>query len=600
MTSRDRRPRGRTRSQSVQRSGAEAETRTSAPLALWIALALLLALRIAGALAPSPALWAFDPPAHLPLLLSWVPPALLALAVLPPVVRILTPRRGGGEVPGVMFGVGLAFVLVALVLLLPDRLHFVGDANLRFGNLFVDEPPAKLFPQATPLDLALHFALRRALATHSAIPREALPGLWGALTAAALAVTATAAARVLGVRGPAAFAVAAGVAFGGTLALCAGYLKSFLELSVVTAIAGVASIHLARTGRGLMALGLAVAIGLLLHRSGLALVPVWLAGLAIAAGPQRTVVPWRRAATWIGAAAPVVALALALPAMLPVLRDFDVAHHLATPEVARGGGAVAAALAPAHLTDVLNVLLLLAPLAPLVLLTAASPRGRALELVALLALALPLVALTLVIHPQQGLYRDWDVFAPAGMALAVLAAWVAAAALEQHASYAGLGIAVALAAAGPAVQWLTLESDVPRALARIETRLLRAGTPVDERAAGWDFVGMRYVGLGRPADGEEALRRSIEAAPNPRILVEWGVAVLSRGDFPRALPIFQRAAALNPGLIGAWRGIATAASATGNRAELARAAEWIERLNPGDPMAREARAALGTPPDSTR
>jgi tetratricopeptide (TPR) repeat protein len=268
--------------------------------------------------------------------------------------------------------------------------------------------------------------------------------------------------------------------------------------------------------------------------------------------------------------------------------------------VARGGGAFAAALAPAHLVDVANVLVLLAPLVPLVLLawTSRAP-GRGLELAALLALALPLVALTLFVHPQQGLYRDWDVFAPAGMALALIAAWTVAGALARHASYAGLGIAVALMTAAPAVQWLALQSDVPRALARIERRLLRPATPAGERAAGWDFVGMRYVGLGRAADGEQALRRSVEAAPNPRILVEWGVAVLSRGDFARALPIFQRAAALDPLLIGAWRGLATAASAIGDRAELARAADGIERLNPGDPMVGEARAALGqAPPDS--
>jgi len=574
---------------------------TSAPLALWIALALLLALRAAGALAPAPAWWAFDAPAHLPSLMAWTPWALAALALLPPVVRILTPARDGGEPPGVLFGVGLAVLLAALVLLLPDRLRFVGDANLRFGNLFVDEPPGKLFPQATRLDLLLHFSLPRALATRIGLPREMLPGLWGALIAVALAVTATAAARVLGVRGPIALAVASAVAFGGTLALCAGYLKAFLELGVLTAVIGVALLRLARTGRGMMTLGLAVAGALLLHRSSLALLPAWIAGLAIAAGPRRAATAWRRPATWIGAVAPAITLALVLPAMLPVLRGFDIAHHLATPEVARGGGAVAAALAPAHLSDVVNVLVLLAPLAPFALLAAIAARERGLELTALLALALPLLALTLVVHPQQGLYRDWDVFTPAGMALAVLAAWVVAAALERHASYAGLGVAVALAGAGPAIQWLAIQSDVPRALARIETHLLVPTTTVAERAAGWDFVGMRYVGLGRAAEGEEALRRSVEAAPNPRILVEWGVAVLSRGDFPRALPIFQRAAALNPGLIGAWRGIATAASATGDRAELARAAEWIERLNPGDPMAREARAALGTSaPDSTR
>jgi predicted Zn-dependent protease len=185
------------------------------------------------------------------------------------------------------------------------------------------------------------------------------------------------------------------------------------------------------------------------------------------------------------------------------------------------------------------------------------------------------------------------------MALAVIAAWGVAATLARHPAHAGLGVAVALAAAAPVVQGLALGADVTRSLARIESRLAHdRALPASERAAGWDFVGMRYVGLGRAAEGEQALRRSVEAAPNPRVIVEWGVAVLSQGDFSRALPIFQRAAALNPGLMGAWRGLATAASATGDRAELARAAEMIERIHPGDPMAREARAALGLPEPS--
>lgn len=555
---------------------------------------MLLALRAIGAFAPSPWLWAFDFQAHLPPVMAWLPWALAALALIP-AVSAPVERRLARLAPGTGLAIAVAVALVTIVALLPDDLRFVGDAQLRFGNLTVDESPAKMFPQATPLDIALHFHLPRLLGDRLGVGRAAIPHALGALWAIALAALSVWTARILGARGPVALAACAVIAFGGTLALSTGYLKAFVELSLLTGAAGAAAIRIAREGRGMLALGLAVGGALLFHRSALALLPLLLVAWTLALGPRRAQVPWRRAATWLGIVAPLVALAVTLPRALATVRGFDVAHHLDPAASGRPTASLAAALAPHHLIDVANLLVLLVPLALLApVLIAGWKRERRMEALMLAALLLPWLALTLLIRPQQGVYRDWDVFAPAGMALAMVLAWQLAAVLPH--ARAGLGLAVVLGTAAPAIQWVALQHDVPRALARIESRLGRTPWVDDtERAVTLDFVGMRYLGLSRTEDADRAFMHAVEAAPNPRLIVQWGVAALTRGDFVQARNIFQRAALADSNLPGAWRGLMTAASALGDRAELARATDQLERLTPGDPMIRDARALLASP-----
>ena len=107
--------------------------------------------------------------------------------------------------------------------------------------------------------------------------------------------------------------------------------------------------------------------------------------------------PWRGPATWIGIAAPLVALAFTLPKTIATLRGFDVPHHLAATDAQRSSGGLGFALDPHHLIDVANQLIVLAPLAlmVLVLLPGAFRRGRRLEALALAASLLPWLAVVL-------------------------------------------------------------------------------------------------------------------------------------------------------------------------------------------------------------
>ena len=71
---------------------------------------------------------------------------------------------------------------------------------------------------------------------------------------------------------------------------------------------------------------------------------------------------------------------------------------------------------------------------------------------------------------------------------------------------------------------------VLRGLARVEACLREPSARTDiERASAWDFLGARYVDLGRIEDSAEAFARAAGISPSPRILREWGTLESMRG-----------------------------------------------------------------------
>jgi hypothetical protein len=209
--------------------------------------------------------------------------------------------------------------------------------------------------------LILHDTVPRVFS--HAHPRDSngLARLIGALEAAALAVLAMAFARALALRGAAALATAAVVFFGGYLALLTGYSKAFCELCVLIAFVGAAGVRVVREGRGLVAFNAAIAVAFLLHRSALGLLPVlivvwwiWLRAAGSAA--------WRKPATIAALALPALALAAMGPRIVATILKTDAVHF--TPyEVQHGGGVLRAAFAGTRTVDLLNLVLLLSPLA---------------------------------------------------------------------------------------------------------------------------------------------------------------------------------------------------------------------------------------------
>ncbi|HET9707654.1 MAG TPA: tetratricopeptide repeat protein, partial [Gemmatimonadales bacterium] len=220
---------------------------------------------------------------------------------------------------------------------------------------------------------------------------------------------------------------------------------------------------------------------------------------------------------------------------------------------------------------------------------------------ALAALALPPLALLLFVQPQQGLPRDWDVFAFAGVALAAIVAWRAAAVLASEPRARWLAVPLAVSAAVPALQFAALQTDNVRTWARAESILI--GPPPrdpSERARGLSTMGMMHFGRGDYVRALALFERSADAAPNPRTFAQMGMA-LTMMDRPQdALARYRHSVALDTDLVIGWRGVAAAASAVGDRDAMRDAVRAIERLEPGSDVLPDMRAWLEANPEAAK
>jgi len=459
---------------------------------LWATLATLALAR--ALLTFSPTMWAWslnlqrflDPP------LAWGLWLVAAVTLLPPVARRLAPMwNAAGDALSrhpALYLWAAAFTAILWVAVWPDRVRFVGDFLLRQGTVEVAERPSMLFPQALPLDVLLHYAVPRVLSEALSVDANGAARLIGMFEAAGLGVLSVAFARVLGLAGGAAVAVAATVFFGGYLGMFTGFSKAFAEMCLLVAAVGVFGLQAIRQGRGLLPLGLALAIGVTLHRSALGLLPAvvfaWVAWVRLHGGRE----VWKRPGVWLALAVPLLALAVMVPRIVAIVLRWDAMHF--DPRASQlSGGVLAAAFAGPRAADLVNLLLMLSPLALVIPVLAPvvarrAPSGAAREAVLLLLLALPFLAVMPFLHPAQGLMRDWDDFAAAGVTLSLLTAWTLAQALRPAPRH-GLAVALTLFALVPTTQWLAHHRDVDRGFERVRAFILDPDDLKQPEASRW-------------------------------------------------------------------------------------------------------------------
>ena len=566
-----------------------------AALALWAALALLVLARAALTFVPNMYGWSLNLQRFLSPWWAWVPWALAALALVPPLARRAEPafRRAGEAIArGSWVATLVAFVCAALlVLALPDQVRFVGDFQLRQGAIDEAGPAGMIFPQAMPLDAFLHVDLPTRLMGAGRLDVNWAPRALGALEAGLLALLALAFARALALRGTGALTVAAAVFFGGYLGLYTGYSKvngEMVLLAVAVATFGLRAAcdpSAAGSRRGLLALGVTLALGAFLHRSVVGFVPAVLLAFALALSARPAAL--REPAIWVAAGLPVLAFALTLGRIVGTLTHFDPGMHLASPEVRAHGGLLASMFAGTRAVDLPNVVVLLAPLAPVLLLVSLAwgrrlPRGR--EAALLITLAVPFVGLLLLVHPWQGAFRDYDTLSEAGITIALLAAWLAGETLRRAPSFAWVGLAVALAAAAPSVQWIAHQTDVDRGLARVAALMNEppARGP-EERGKTWDYVGVRNFNRERWDASAAAFARAAETQPSMRVLVQWGMAETMLGDLRAAQQLYLRAIARDSSSVTAWQGYGVVSLRLGELEPAHRAVLALLRRDPGNP-----------------
>jgi tetratricopeptide (TPR) repeat protein len=566
-----------------------------AALALWAALVLTVLARAVLTFVPNMIGWSLNLQRFLAPWWAWAPWTLAALALVPPLARRVEPafRRAGEAIARGSWVASLVAAASAALLVsaLPDQLWFVGDFQLRQGAIVDGSSMALFFPQAMPLDLFLHVDLPVQLMGAGRPDLNWAPRALGAFEAALLALLALAFARALALRGTGALMVAVAVFFGGYLGLYTGYSKVSGELVLVAVAVATFGLRAAcepsATGsrRALLWLGVTLALGAFLHRSAVGFVPAALLAfvLALAARPAAL----RNPETWVAVGLPVLAFALTFGRIVRTFTQIDLGAHLASPEVTAQGGLLGSMFAGTRAVDLPNVVVLLAPLAPILPLVALAwgrrlPRGR--EAAVLITLAVPFLGLLLYVHPAQGVFRDYDTLSGAGITIALLAAWFAGETLRRTPSFAWAGVAVALAAAAPSVQWVVHQADVDRGLARVAALMTEppARGP-EERGETWDYVGVRNFNRDRWEESAQAYARAAETQPSARVLAKWAMAETMRGDLRAAQRIYRRAIARDSSVVIAWQGYGVVSLRLGEWDEARRAALVLRQRDPDNP-----------------
>jgi hypothetical protein len=573
-------------------SGFDPAAAERAAVAAWVALAALAVARAALAAAPSTWGWSLSLVRFLPPLPGWGLWALAAAALIPALARRALPlaTRAGDLLvrrPG-LASAAWAAGGAALAWALPDRVGFVGDFLLRENTLATrGVDVAHWYPQALPLDLALHHHLARTLMLATGAGATEAGRMIGVLDAAVLGWLAPRFTAELGLRGAAALLAASGVFWTGALTLFTGYNKAFAEMALLAAAVGTFGLRAARTGRGLVPLLLASAAGFTLHRSALGVLPaVFLACAWALRARGRELL--RRPSTWIAFALSSLSLAIMIPRILHIVRNVDPIHF--TP-AEPGRSAIAAAFAGARPADMLNLGLMLAPLAAAALaaLVALGPAAwRRRELALLGSLAFPFVALVPFIHAQQGLFRDWDDFAAAGMGVALLSAWLLAETVRAAGSRAWIALPLTLAAAVPSAQWLVHHTLPEHGLARVRAFVTEPPARTSfEQAMTWQYLGQTYLGMSRAVEAADAYSHAAGLLSSPHILRQWGLAESLARHHDRAVSVFRTLLERVPGDIIALRGLMLMSLPLRDSAQARAAAESLMRVSPGDPQAAE-------------
>jgi hypothetical protein len=496
---------------------------------------------------PAPA-----PPRTAPTLAPARPATAPSLTPAPPRLPSTTPPLA--PTPPVVHLVLAALAGALLVLALPDRAWFLGDFLLRQGANGAGTFD-RMFPQALPIDRLIHGLLAPALAHGDAGAANLFGRVLGALEAAALAVLALCFAHEIA-DAAARVPVALVVFFAGHLALLTGFAKASGELVVLTVLAAWLGVRCARHGRHTLAFGLTIALALATHRSAIALLPAAavLAHLRLRAGAVR--------GAWRVFGPPALAALVLAPLLARIATKFDAGHHL---PAALGGGAAPVG-GGVWVLDRLSAIIVLAPLAPALLLAARpvvrtawrDPAGRVLA-----ALALGWVPLFLFVEPQQGLFRDWDVFAPFGATLALLSAWVLATSVRRKRSR--LMLAAAAIAVVPTLQLLFMAHDVEAGLQRAHAFAEEAPIrPTFERARTWEYLGQRNDLLGRWKESRLGFENAARLAPTRRLFLSWALAATRDGDPPDAERAYRTLLGISPGDALGWLGLAGAATARGD------------------------------------
>jgi hypothetical protein len=484
-----------------------------------------LALAVLALLAPplSERLWAVDG------FRSVAPAVRLGLVAAAGLAALLAWRPP----PRAVWWAVLAALAILVAFPLRESIHFLGDTGLRMRLLELEstgQTKALTFSELTwrvhghPLDVVLGVWLPLTLARLGVPPRETI----SAVSLALLLIFAGGLARGLATRptAPGLHApLVAAVLLAGTIEAFAGYAESAGLLFAVAAWWWAALLAPLRRPRDGIVAAFAWLVFFSCHRVALAMLPVQVLRPVIAAGPDDQPGP-RRAALIADALAAGMAAGFFLLSR-GRLSGMDLSQFLASVS-----GPAGPRLVPLH--DVLNLLVLVAPLALLVpafvrredwTAFVRAPQSRLIATAAVLLL--PLLLVFPVAPNGLGAHRDWDLNGLLGISLTLGAGSLLARLPEQRlrsalvcvlpvlALLAGAWIAVNADAGASERRALALAADPRALLAEQRSQLLnhlgyQAADAGDSRSAA-RYFDRAFVALGAPGTGLRAAEAWVRA-----------------------------------------------------------------------------------------
>ncbi len=431
----------------------------------------LLLLQLIGAFLPGPLLWGINHLAYAPLIVRILPPLFGFLVVWSPWGERLGAWLAGRIAP--LLDRRLIVYLVLPLLggsvfwLLRTASHFLGDGWL-IGELMEE---GMRFHGYDFLDYHLHARAFMLLRPHLQITSFEVFAVASVIAGAAYLAAAAYVVRGLATDAASRLLLYALLVLLPPLQIFMGYVECYAHLMVCTLLyLGLLARHL-RGEVPLWAPATAFACGLFFHMDAVFLAPL----LAV---PVFWPAPGRASSFFgrlLAVALPVltaIALGIAIYLLGGYNRqwyefDFLTGRRFERVFVELTGHH--GLLSLTHWKDVINLLLLLAPV-PLALLLAAGPRLRAQWRTSrartpLVAGCIWLILLTVILHMKLGVARDWDLFAAQAPIFAVTAflAWAPLAAGKSGARLIGPVAAVALVLCLP---WFWLNAGDERSVQR--------------------------------------------------------------------------------------------------------------------------------------
>ena len=486
-------------------------------------LGALFLLRLLATLRPTSWMWGLDSLADRSPALRLVGLALFAAVLAPPVgaaiVRALA--RAGRALPGRILFASTCVATLAVLWMLRSRNLMLGDAQTYISTIekgMRAAGGAHREPLSQVIVTQFHALVGGALGLGGQGSFTATELI---LAVCALAVCVRLARRIAPtIEGR--LIVFAAILLGGALQLFSGYAEFYgfaVTAVLFFALLGVRQID---EGGGLLAPALAFTLACLSHAQALFAAPTLVYLIMIGWKEGR-----RRDAVLAAAAVPIavlIGLVLLRYPFAEIGREATRPGSFLPPFGAFTKRTAYGAFAPAHLAEILNAAILVAPALPAAIALGISRpqrgnRSRRATFLALLAVGPILFAL--VANPQLGMVRDWDIFA---LPVTVAALWAAAAGATRLPHLRPRRGAPAIAGAILAttllhtIFWMSANHDPDPARERMR-RVAANASFFGTQSLGeiWRYIGSADVGAGVLERAAASYRTAIASDPDDRM-----------------------------------------------------------------------------------